>query len=125
MGFLHLKYLRSERTPCAPAVIEADNRRAIERPRRRTRDARPQTKYTAAAVRSSGGLYAGRTGISVEQLLYPVEQTIEALAALLPRSEESSDLLSPGLFFFHLTKVLRHLFFDALDLNPLVRRQLV
>jgi hypothetical protein len=31
---------------------------AVERPRRRTRDARPQAKYTAAAVRSSGGLAA-------------------------------------------------------------------
>src|SRR6266487_4957799 len=31
-------------------------RKAVERPRRRTRDARPPVKYTAAAVRSNGGL---------------------------------------------------------------------
>jgi hypothetical protein len=35
---------------------QAAEREAPERPRRRTRDARPQMKYTAAAVRSSGGL---------------------------------------------------------------------
>src|SRR4051812_15802123 len=33
---------------------------AIEQPRRRTRDARPQVTYTAAAVRTSGRLFCRR-----------------------------------------------------------------
>jgi hypothetical protein len=37
-------------------VVCQAERRAVERPRRRKRNARPQQKYTAAAVRSSGGL---------------------------------------------------------------------
>src|SRR5688572_26501277 len=41
---------------------ERHNVRPLSGPRRRTRDTGPQVKYTAAAVRSSGGLSGGRTG---------------------------------------------------------------
>jgi hypothetical protein len=69
--------------------------KAAERPRRRTRDARPRSKYTAAAVRSSGGLSHLRVLLRQDPYYVVTPGAISVIGEHLERDFNATENLSP------------------------------